>query len=227
MNTVCSKRKPRTYFAPVIGSGPVTFLVMIAIADIPWFLLIVLSTRKSVHGLPVSVVGKPEDADDVFRRVAAALDLIDRYGIGGLDTIRNRLKRLLFTETSGGDYHHSIRTCRISVSYARRVPPVDLAMMIVHEATHARLAEEGRKYIGDQREKIERECIAEEVAFAKRIPGTEDVVARTEALLDHNWWMGKEYERSMLSELRARGVPEWIASRLVSHSSRKSQRKLR
>lgn len=197
---------------------------MLAIVDIPWFLLIFLSTRTTVHGLSVSVAGKREDAGDVLRRVAVALDLIDRYAIGGLDTIRNHLKRLLFTEASGGDYHHSIRTCRISISYARRVPPVELAMMIVHEATHARLADEGRKYYGDQRENIERECVAEEIAFAKRIPGTEQVVARTEALIDHKWWTGKEYERSMLSELRVRGVPMWIARPLVSYASRKIQR---
>lgn len=177
-----------------------------------------------MRGFSVSVASNREDAEEIFRRVAMALDLIDRYSDGGLDTIRSRLTRLLFTETAGGDYHHKIRTCRISIPYARRVAPVELAMMIVHEAMHAQLEDEGRKYYGDEREKIERECVAEEVAFAKRIPGTEQVVARTEALIDHKWWTDKEYERAMLTELRARRVPLWIARRLVRYASRKAKR---
>jgi len=122
------------------------------------------------------------------------------------------VKRLLFADVSGGRYLAGLRTCLIGVGYARRVGSLDLALMIVHEATHARLSRAGFRYLGECRERIERICVAAEIAFAQRVPGSEAAVEKARALLESEWWNPQNSAEDTIAELRKRGVPAWVAT---------------
>ena len=83
-------------------------------------------------------------------------------------------------------------------------------MMIVHEATHARLWRAGYRYDEANRGRIERICVRAETTFASRIPDSAVAIARTEQLLESQWWTREEHQRRSLVELRTLGCPQWL-----------------
>ncbi len=101
------------------------------------------------------------------------------------------------------------------MDYALRHGTLDLAMMIVHEATHARLWRIGCRYDEPNRERVERICVDAEIAFAAKVPGSEEAVARSRQLLETQWWTHAEHVNRSRRELRALGCPEWLI-RLLS-----------
>ncbi|MEJ7809359.1 MAG: hypothetical protein WKG32_02980 [Gemmatimonadaceae bacterium] len=187
-------------------------------------LLVWLSNRREVGGVEVCVAGTSMEANSVSHKVEAALRLIAQNDPALAGQICRDVRRLLFTETSGGHYLAGIETCRIGLAYATRVPPIELAMMIVHEATHARLAKGGALYLGEDRGRIEHICVEAEIAFAERIPGSEHAVQKARALLKTEWWDAEKHSERTVSDLRQRGVPEWIAQRIVAWSLRRVQK---
>lgn len=193
---------------------------MLSLSALPWLLLIALSKRRKLHGHEVCVAGSAMEADEVFASVDAALHLIKRYDPALNEQIRSDVQRLLLTEASGGHYLESIRTCRIGIGYAKRRSPLELAMMIIHEATHARLAKAGLRYRGRQREQIERQCVDAEIGFAKRVPGSEEVITRTRRLLESRWWEAQPSSEDTIAELRMRGVPLWLAKALAKRAAK-------
>lgn len=191
---------------------------MPSLEDLPWLLLALLSKRREISGLQVCAAAS--DADAVFGRVAEALDLLGHYDPEGKEQLRRDVRRLLFTETPGGNYFAGISTCRIGTEFAKRASALTLCMMIVHEATHARLANGGMRYVGDQRERIERLCVEAEIAFAERVPGSEEAISKARALLETEWWNAERHAETAVTELTGRGVPRWLAKRIVARGLR-------
>jgi hypothetical protein len=157
----------------------------------------------------------------VFEKVRDALRLILQYGPRFHARLRRDVKRLLFADTVGGAYLAGLATCRIGIGYARRVAALDLAMTIVHEATHARLSRLGFRYVGECRERIERACVKTEITFARSVPGSEPAIERTRALLETEWWTPQNSRQATLAELRERGVPSWLTRILALVASRR------
>lgn len=189
---------------------------MPSLRDLPWALLVLLSRRRRVDGIEICVAAAAPEACQVFDRVAEALGVITQYDPSLIEELRHTASRLLFTEAPGGHYIAGISTCRIGIGFAKRSPALNLAMMIVHEATHARLARNGMCYVGEQREVIERLCVGAEISFAERVPDSEEAIAKARALLETRWWDASAHAESTVNELAERGVPRWIAKRLVA-----------
>ena len=185
------------------------------LSELPWLLLIWTARRRIVEGVRVCVSHSAEDADDVFEKAAEALRLIARYAPRMSARMRRDVKRLLFGDVFGGRYLAGLQTCLIGTDYARRALPLELAMMVVHEATHARLARAGFRYVGACRERIERICIAAEIAFAERVPGSGAAIDGTRALQESEWWTPEKGREDAIAALRTRGLPEWIIGILL------------
>jgi hypothetical protein len=184
--------------------------VKLALHDIPWLLIITFSHTSEFEGMEVRVFDDKEIAVEVFSKTVEALRLIAAVDPNRYRRIHKHVVRMLFTSTPGGHYLPRLRTCRLGSDYARRSATVDLAMMIVHEATHARLWDLGYRYNESARERIERICVNAEVAFASRIPGAENSVARAKKYLDNPWWTTEQHVRRSADELRALGCPSWV-----------------
>lgn len=183
---------------------------MSRLSELPWLLLMWLGQRRRVEGSDVWVAGSADDAGEVFTSVGAALQLIAKHGPRFSARLQRDVKRVLFAEVSGGRYLAGLQTCLIGVAYARRVAPLDLAMTIVHEATHGRLSRAGFRYEGECRERIERLCVGQEIAFAEQVPGSEAAVEKTRALLQTRWWTPEKTRQATMDELRELGVPAWL-----------------
>ena len=92
------------------------------LSELPWLLLIYLAERRVVEGCDVCVAESDASADEVFGKVEQALRLLETYGPRFKARLRRDVKRLLFTDTSGGNYLAGLRTCRIAIDFAPKGP---------------------------------------------------------------------------------------------------------
>jgi hypothetical protein len=193
---------------------------MIALRNLPWRVLAWMSVRRRIGRFEVCISGPKTQVEAVFGRATAALDLIGRYDALLKQQIEEDVRLLLFTESSGASYLAGIAACRVGISYALKAPTIELAMTFVHEATHARLAKVGHEYRGLNREAIERACVAAEINFASRIPGSESAIEKVQRQLGTSWWDDGRMIEATFNDLRERGVPEWMARWLARRAAR-------
>lgn len=175
--------------------------------------------------MEICVAAPAADAHQVFNRVSEALGVIARYDPRLMEQLRHTASRLLFSEAPGGHYIAGISTCRIGIDFAKRAPALNLAMMIVHEGTHAQLAQRGMRYVGEQREVIERLCVEAEISFAELVPNSEEAIVKARGLLQTRWWDVEAQAESTVNELTERGVPCWIAKRIVGRGLARARRR--
>jgi len=183
-----------------------------------------------LHAATVSHVGALELAvyvDEVgsdarvVEQLVAACRSIEAVSPWRLRQIERDLERVFVVYRPGARYVPAIGACVLGLELVKR-PPVEIAMAIVHEATHARLWNLGFRYGEAFRERIERICVRMEVAFARRVPGTDTLVADVLAQLENPWWTSEAMYEDGVKQLRAVGTPEWLV-RLISSVARVSQ----
>jgi hypothetical protein len=112
-------------------------------------------------------------ASDLLSATAAAIRLIEEADPRRFSRIMRDVDRIIITEFNaavGAHFPHS-RTCFISTRFVQTYPVANLAILIAHEATHARLDAMRIRLYPDLRARIERRCGLEEVAFARRLTG--------------------------------------------------------
>lgn len=134
--------------------------------------------REVMHGVPVVVF-----RDDAARvrarmdRVRAALELVARHDPKSLAGMADHFDHVQVLSTLGvpnAQYLHGERLCLLSAAYLDRpeTEPARLAMTLVHEFTHARHLSRGG---GATMSLAQQEwlCIGAELAFVRKVPGTE------------------------------------------------------
>lgn len=118
-----------------------------------------------------------------------------------------------------GEWIPGARLVRINAAYvfSASTSPEDIASVIVHEGTHARLSKCGIEYSEHLRPRIEAVCVRAEIAFAHRIPQGEVLVERAERLLtcDPETWSDSRAAERRVKDLRTLGVPHWALSVLA------------
>jgi len=185
---------------------------MLRFVELLWKLLLLLAHRRVVDGYEVRVVRSASDRDEVFEKVRDALLLLEKHGPRFRARLSRDVNRIFVTDMWGGSYVAGLKTCCISIDFVRSASALDLAMTIVHEATHARLSRLGFSYNKECRERLERLCVGAEIAFAGRVPGSEANIRKAQALLEKEWWTPDNYADATVAELRERGVPAWLTS---------------
>jgi hypothetical protein len=187
--------------------------------------------RTAVDGIGIVDTNR-DDGDDLdFVRVTQdALWLIRSHDSRRYNTIRRELDFIVNRElTSGGQYDRSTRSC--VVDFGRRVlkPGSEdyawylacYACLIVHEATHGRIASFGVKYQGAARARIERLCRKEEQRFTNHLPCEQYDYRRMVADFDetqwHSHWFGSRWKL-------ARKLIERIDQSKASNEARKLAR---
>lgn len=190
--------------------SPSPFSMKRDLRDLPWLLILRFSPSRVICGIDVRVFESEDDAAAIFAKASNAIDLIAEYDAKSLLRLQRHLKHILFTLASGGQYLPRIEICRISTAYALRTSTLELSMMIVHESTHARLWRIGCRYSENEREYIERKCVEAEIAFASRVPGSNDAIEQAKTLLATQWWTHEAIAQSTSEVLRKLGCPRWV-----------------
>jgi hypothetical protein len=106
-----------------------------------------------------------------------------------LSQVRRYLKSVVILPAGVPEYRHQFRACFLSVESVLNLSADKLALLIVHEATHGRLHALGVEGPSADRERIERICVRQEVALARRLGGPDgDLVEFAKRKLDLRWW---------------------------------------
>ena len=123
-----------------------------------------------------------------LEKVRRSLALIKRTSPNTAARLYRDVKRILVWEIEGPAYLSRVDAIRLNGPSLLRQDASSLALTIVHEATHARIAGRGIKYTGTQRGRHERLCVKAEVNFARKLPDGETVAERLAEKLDDPWW---------------------------------------
>jgi hypothetical protein len=121
--------------------------------------------------------------------IADALKLIHRYDSIRFNRMMSDVRRILIVgiERSAGEYWEDTRSVLLDAANCSRQTPEAVAMIIVHEATHARLWRMGVGRFPD-RSRIERICVNAEIAFARKLPSSSRLIAGALAKLETRYW---------------------------------------
>jgi hypothetical protein len=139
-------------------------------------ILLWISSGRDIDGL---WIGAEADAELVLPRVEEALGLIKTHDRRRYDRIVRDLQRVwvrLLT-TGAAQFNPRLRACMLDERFvqANTTNTAQIAAVIVHEATHARLWRCGFGYDEDKRQRIEAICLRRELAFARRLPDGQSV----------------------------------------------------
>ncbi len=186
-----------------------------------------LSKGRRVDGLWIGVTGQRE-TDRILARVEQALALIACYDTLRYCQLLRELDRIWVVLLPGavGDYRAAIRTCRLDPRFvlADASTLEQIAAVIVHEATHARLDRLGVTYTEQQRPRIEAICVRREIAFADKLPRGQHVRALEERRLamygNSNLWTDVDIRARLIKgnreNLRHVGCPEWLIRAILA-----------
>ena len=126
-----------------------------------------------IHGLHTRVHSHDGDPTAAFQAVKAACGLIGEVDPRRLRRMKQDLGRVVVCSLRPGlaMYVPATRTCYLRVTAVVGRPTVAVAILLVHEATHARLHHAGVRQWGSRRvRRVEQRCMREELAFADRLP---------------------------------------------------------
>jgi len=118
--------------------------------------------------------------------------------------------RIVISEAPGPYYDAGANICVLPTAMVVDWSPVLIALVVVHEATHARIHRAGIRYKPALRERIERRCVREQMAVAALAPDGERLVAWLEQTHAESWYTEPQMRRRQLEELRLIGVPRWV-----------------
>ena len=142
-------------------------------------------------------------------RLRVALDLIEQNDPRRYARMRTDVERFLVREVPGAEFLPTIHACILSSEFLIDSSIESIALTIVHEAVHARLAARGIQYESLLRERIEFICVKQEVAFAELLPNGSALTVSATAKLERRWWTEESQLAHQLSALERLGWPSW------------------
>lgn len=178
-----------------------------------------IAKRATFAGFEIVDLTVAQDASALFPVVSAALELIDRHDANRLARMRRDVKRIALIRSHGsaGEWWPVYGAVALDVEHVKHHRLLSISMTIIHEATHARLAEHAALAATDRRrrERIERACVAQEIAFARRFPEASDLILGAKAKLDSRWWEQTSGRDEFDKRLEKANVPRWFRRMLL------------
>ena len=150
----------RMYY-PVLTAGNVAFEGILRVGAVD----------ATLVGLRVSAVGVHE-TERAFKKLEVALLLLERADRPSFERLKVAVSRIVI-----GPIRHKLhalfvlrsKNCYINGDRILSFSEVDIAVLLVHELTHARIEHAGVTHSPDRRMRIERRCVLQEIAFAQRL----------------------------------------------------------
>jgi|SRR5215472_17490661 len=186
-------------------------------------LTFLFSKRLKVPGFDVRFFVYPNrrDRQRAESRLGEALVLLKQYTPLRLAYLEKDLPKLSIF-VAGAAYakcYARIQLCLLDEEYVLgdQTTAIDLALTLVHEGTHARLARAGFRYTDDRRARIERICYGAELVVARRIPGAERSVRSFErSIAAKDTYYSRSVQRTRELRKTAEAMKElgWVARRV-------------
>jgi hypothetical protein len=140
------------------------------------------SDVRTAHGVKiVALSGDQAQCDIVTARIDEALSMLRRTHPAIYARATRHLAVFAAIRLHGrvGEYVHELNTCLIDTEYASSstVGPVQIAIIIGHEASHARVRAAGIPFCETTSTRIERGAIRSEISLLMRLPERVDLLA--------------------------------------------------
>lgn len=152
-------------------------------------LAIKIARKRQVHGVTLVDLARETLSSQAVERAVEALNLVRQCDPAVWRRLVRDVRYVVVTRTLGtaGEYWANIQWVLLNDAVVARQTTEAIAMVIVHEATHARLWRMGFGRCSD-RERIETTCVEAEITFAQKLPGTSDLIAGARAKLATRYW---------------------------------------
>ena len=212
---------------PPVGLGDRLTPVVVRVLGPPMRALIErFSHRREHRGFRILTLLPANEGmnEAAAARVTLALDLVAACDPRRFARIRRDMPVIRVVRTGGGFYELVNRACVVDWTAIMWHPVTHLAETIVHEATHARLHRMGVGHPRAWTARIERRCLREEVAFARRVPDggawAASLEARMESQLATEWWQPHRAIERSIHHARAERMPGWLVGWLERRQAR-------
>jgi hypothetical protein len=172
--------------------------------------------RRRILEVPVYALtnGDNSFAPLYFAKVRRALQCLAEHDPRRFKRFRHDVKRIVVSFYEGCHYDQHFRMIVLYWGQIASQTAEEIALILVHEATHARQLRWGVNYSPEVRARAEAGCVAQEISFAKRLPNGAAFAERLSKKLEKPWWTPEALAKRKLRELRDVGVPQWLYGRL-------------
>ncbi len=174
--------------------------------------------RASAYGIPLVSFDDAKDGVNelFFAKVTLALGLIDKYDRRRLSRMRQDLSAIWLLRAGEAYFEVSTRRCVLSWQNVVAGDARSIAMMLVHEAAHARICGRGvAKMPRATAARHEAAAVRQQMAFATLLPDNESLLKYYSTVLQTPWWTLEQKRERELARLRAYDMPEWIMRRTM------------
>jgi hypothetical protein len=188
----------------------ITWSLLRPLWDLVMRATVATSDKTRVYGFEVANLRSAET--DVFaEKLQAAFQVIEVTDPALFRGVRRRLQRIIIADGEVGYYHPRMRGAVIGAAYFERCSAEDIALVIVHEATHARIWSRGIRTTATRRARIEEICIDAEIAFAEKLPNARTVIAGIRKKSARPWWTDEILGERLASLVPRGGERNWLA----------------
>jgi hypothetical protein len=128
--------------------------------------------RTDALGIQLQSFGQVRDSHELFAKITESLELIASVEPRRFRRLSRDIRRIVVTPFARANaaYLPKSRTCYVSHEIAKKHSVANVAILLVHEATHARFEVSGVRHWPDRRARFERACVRAELAFADQLP---------------------------------------------------------
>jgi hypothetical protein len=173
--------------------------------------------HRTIAGLRVAnLVTDDSEIKVAYDKLTTALTLLDHNAPKYTERLRRHADGIVIQRTvaSTAEWDPKLRLVYLNEFYttARDTTPEEIALLLVHEGTHAWLTSLGIPYPESLRARVERICATAELLVARRFPDNAALIEGIHSTLSREpsfWSNGAERERTD-DDLHALGIPRWV-----------------
>ena len=204
--------------------------IKMVLRHLPHLLALRFGREFSMDGVKLVVARQDRGRAEILKKkVATALRLITDHNPKHYARVQKFIPNILIL----GFHNHSavyiadLKLCDVSADFAlsESTSAEQMAMTLVHEATHGYLHSRGVSYAEDQRARIERICVQTEITFASRLPQADALVTEAQRRLDYgpDYWTDASFFQREVEDFTKAGMPRFLTRLLERAQSRRLQ----
>lgn len=162
------------------------------------------------YGIRVVDVTAGDEANGSVTHLEEALELLKSTDELRFGWVSKYLANIMIVRLKTAEYDYNTGLCLIDANIAKNREPEFIAMVLVHEATHARIHSFGIAATKDTIRNIERICVNQEMRFAAKLPDSARWLQSARTRLQRSQqWTSRDAHARRLEELRAVDMPRW------------------
>ena len=183
------------------------------------------SAHRQIDGLPVAVWER-RHVGSIEEKLRHALEFVRYHDRRAFDELAVHTRGIFVFGTTIGSAAQWWRDEKLVVlqseyAAAASTTSVALAVILVHEATHAWLERTGFQYVTEQRARLERICNRRALRLARRLPNAEYLASWLQQEPREDRLTDEAFHQRAIAELVRLGLPLWFVQQLETWSKRR------